>query len=390
MNNHQYILEPYKGMSSRYHCPGCRQKDKTFTLYIDYQTREHLAPEVGRCNRENNCGYHYTPKQYFLDHNITFNRTKPKAYTMPKTIIPKVQGISFIPVEIFKASLKSYETNNLIKYFISQFGSAITNQLIRTYFIGTSKYWDGATVFWQIDKTDKIRAGKIMLYNPTNGKRVKEPFNHITWVHTAIKQYDYDLRQCLFGEHLLKIEPLKPVAIVESEKTAIIASIYLPQFIWLATSGAAGLSIEKCETLNKHGQPVVLFPDISILKEGKETTFEKWTKVANENLLRFSVSDLLERKATEAEKNQGYDIVDYLIKFDYREFVASKSEQVKVEQPHVEQPLVEVKHIIPITPSIIASNPKTPKPDSWEKEIKELEYYFETITVSHLPQNINS
>jgi hypothetical protein len=26
---------------------------------------EHIHPSVGRCNRESNCGYHYTPKQYF-------------------------------------------------------------------------------------------------------------------------------------------------------------------------------------------------------------------------------------------------------------------------------------------------------------------------------------
>jgi len=56
-----------------------------------------------------------------------------------------------------------------------------------------------------------------MLYSPTTGKRVKEPFNHITWVHKALKQPDFNLKQCLFGEHLLQ-DKTKPVAIVESEK----------------------------------------------------------------------------------------------------------------------------------------------------------------------------
>ena len=30
------------------------------------------------------------------------------------------------------------------------------------YKVGTSKYWDGATVFWQTDNQNKVRTGKIM------------------------------------------------------------------------------------------------------------------------------------------------------------------------------------------------------------------------------------
>jgi hypothetical protein len=72
MSEHRYILEPYKGMNTRYRCPSCQQKDKTFTLYIDTETGEHIHPTVGRCNRESNCGYHLTPKQYF-ETNKVFN-----------------------------------------------------------------------------------------------------------------------------------------------------------------------------------------------------------------------------------------------------------------------------------------------------------------------------
>ena len=34
---------------------------------------------------------------------------------------------------------------------------------MKRYKVGTSKYWDGATVFWQTDNQNKIRTGKIML-----------------------------------------------------------------------------------------------------------------------------------------------------------------------------------------------------------------------------------
>ena len=205
MNEHKYILEPYKGMNTRYRCPSCQQRDKTFSRYIDTETGEHIHPTVGRCNRESNCGHHYTPKQYFQDNNKTF---QPKTYK-PLFFIPQPKQVSNIPVEVFKASLKAHETNHFVKFLINLFGIEVASQLVSRYFIATSKRWKGATVFWQIDTQGKIRTGKIMLYNPTTGKRVKEPFNHIDWVHKA----EFELRQCLFGEHLLT-DKTKPVAIV--------------------------------------------------------------------------------------------------------------------------------------------------------------------------------
>jgi len=177
MSEHRYILEPYKGMNTRYHCPGCQQREKTFSRYIDTQTGEHVAPSVGRCNRESNCGYHYTPKQYFQDHNISFDTPQAKPYNKPKAVTPPQTTISFIPVEIFKASLQSHEPNHFIKLLIDLFRVEVAKDLISRYFIATSTHWNGATIFWQIDIKGKIRTGKIMFYSPTTGKRVKEPFN---------------------------------------------------------------------------------------------------------------------------------------------------------------------------------------------------------------------
>ena len=165
-----------------------------------------------------------------------------------------------------------------------------------------------ATVFWQIDSSGKIHTGKIMLYNPTTGKRVKEPFSHIAWVHKVLKQDDYELKQCMFGAHLL-YDKTKPVALVESEKTDIIASLYMPQYIWLAAGSLTNLTAEKCKVLK--GRKVMLFPDLN--------AYDKWCQKADElsHIAQFSVSDLLEQKATEAEKQQGLDLVDYLLKFNH-------------------------------------------------------------------------
>lgn len=331
MSEHKYILEPYKGMNTRYRCPSCQQREKTFSLYIDTDTGVHIHPTVGRCNRESNCGHHYTPKQYFQDHNISFD-TQPKAYK-PRPVTPQPKPVSFIPVEVFKASLNptAFETNHFVKFLINLFGVEVASQLVSRYFIATSKHWNGATVFWQIDTQGKIRTGKIMLYSPTTGKRVKEPFSHINWVHKALKQPEFELRQCLFGEHLLA-DTSKPVAIVESEKTAVIASVYLPQFIWVAVGSLTNLNAEKCSILK--GRTVTLFPDLN--------GFEKWNSKAKElsHFATFTVSDLLERKATEAERKQGFDLADYLIRFDYKAFAKTEA-TAAAPPPAVQLEMVE-------------------------------------------------
>lgn len=94
--------------------------------------------------------------------------------------------------------------------------------------------------FWQVDNQGKVRTGKVMLYYPETGKRVKEPYNHISWVHSLIPHKDFNLCQCFFGEHLINKDKTRPIALVESEKTALIASYYLPQFLWIASGGKNG------------------------------------------------------------------------------------------------------------------------------------------------------
>ena len=86
-----------------------------------------------------------------------------------------------------------------------------------------------------MDTNEQIRGAKIMLYNEHTGKRVKEPYNHINWLHKAIKEPSFNLCQCLFGLHLINEDYQKEIAIVESEKTAITMSTYVPDYICLAT-----------------------------------------------------------------------------------------------------------------------------------------------------------
>ena len=125
-----------------------------------------------------------------------------------------------------------------------------------------------------------------MVYDPVTGKRVKQPRNLVTWVHTALKLEKYNLVQCLFGEHLLTSAGDKIVVIVESEKTAIICSRLVPDVVWLACGGCQNLSKKICQPLA--GRNVLLMPD-----NGKSVY----------------ISDIMEWKATKT----GDDICDLLV-----------------------------------------------------------------------------
>lgn len=312
MKNFRYTLELYKTPSSRYTCPSCGQNGK-FTRYIDSETRQHLAEHVGRCDREQNCGYHYTPKQYFLDN--------PDAAEHPHTPVIPIKPLpsrpaSFIPSDIFEKSMVGYANNNFVTFLHSLFDETTVNSLINLYLIGTSKYWKGAVVFWQVDNTGNVKAGKIMLYNPESGRRVKKPNSLISWVHSVLKIKEYNLQQCFFGEHLLNIFPDLPVAIVESEKTAIIASIYFPQFVWLATGGKNGCKWTTREVWKVLiSRKVILWPDVNAFHD-----WERKAQVLKQQGLSIVFSTLLESEATEEERVSGLDIADFLIRFNYERF----------------------------------------------------------------------
>lgn len=116
---------------------------------------------------------------------------------------------------------------------------------------------------------------------------------------------EWELTQCLFGEHLLVKYPDKPVALVESEKTAIICSIINPECIWLATGGKGQLN-DRVEALA--GRKIIAFPDVD--------GYEVWkTKAEERPHLGIYVSDLLERDASPADRAAQIDIADLLIRW---------------------------------------------------------------------------
>ncbi len=234
----------------------------------------------------------------------------------PKPCLPP--PTSFIDNELMERSLTNYAMNPLYIYLSGVLGKDVTFRIFQLYHVGTSKKWGGSTVYWQIDWQGNVRTGKIMLYDRTTGHRIKEPRSYVSWVHIELNLQEYHLKQCFFGEHLLSKNPTKSVAIVESEKSALIAAHYMPDFIWLATGGMHGCF--KADAVNAlKGRSVMLCPDLGA-KDVWKTKLDLLSPICTKAIL----SDSLEQYATDEQRKSGLDIADFLLMTDTPAMILQK------------------------------------------------------------------
>jgi len=328
-NNYAYQL----GRSSKkYLCPVC--KHKTFKRYVDAQGNQ-LAEHVGRCDRSNHCAHHYPPKQFFADTNTT----PPPVVEQPNAPV----RVDYIPRSLMLQTFAGVPHTGFVQYLVGVFGKQAALRAAFAYNIGRSKQDGGsACIFWQVDAQGNIRSGKIIAYNAQTGKRIKQDEalatgrglrdykgNYIPClsVNTGVKKLLNDKQMqftlCFFGEHLLPLHPHKPVAIVESEKTAVICSILAPNFLWLATGGASGCKWRQFDVYKVlQGRTVIFYPDHGYYNLAKQTTcFTEWLQRVNclqRSLTgRFKVSVLLETYFKDKPR-EDQDVADVLLELQKR------------------------------------------------------------------------
>lgn len=358
MEQYKYTLDK---SSKKHTCPHCGKR--TFVLFVDNEKGNYLTDDFGKCDRSTNCGYRKVPPKGKKAFNINFLSLKSISDKASKltdvngiiSIVPNSQileqtkndcwisewylknsiihylgseskyfntdEIGFVNVVTTKEPLPeivpSYHTlellndmyfekpqiDNLTEFLKIHFSKDEVFKATQNYFItGTNHFWSNSTAFWQIDDKEKIHACKIMQYDRFTGKRIKKPYNHINWLHNAIKEPDFNLSQCLFGFHRVNEDYQKTIAIVESEKTAIIMSLFIPDYIWIATGSKQNLKFDLLKPIKKRN--IVLFPD--------KGEYINWLNKATElNAIGFkiAVSELIEK----TEFENGFDLGDYYL-----------------------------------------------------------------------------
>ena len=323
--NYKYGLKKYKGPATRHTCPQCGDPH-SFSRYVDNETGEEINEIVGHCNHEQSCGYHYTPAEFFKDHpearkGDTF---KPAIrYQTPRQVVipPKP---SFVEHSTVAPTIDKNCVSDFAKWLCKYFRPCDVSNALQLYLVGRTRA--GFTVYWQVDKDNNVRTGKMMQYDPNTGHRVKgkDPQKKIkqdaVFVHTMEeyvgedKKKNWVLSQCLFGEHFLTINEKEKgktiICIVEAEKTAVICSLALPQIshsktLWLSCGGSKGFSEDKMKALS--GWNVILFPD----KGEYEAWKKKEAKLLSKYAKTVTVSKFIEEDETLMPND---DIADVIIK----------------------------------------------------------------------------
>ena len=114
---------------------------------------------------------------------------------------------------------------------------------------------------------------------------------------------DWEISQCLFGAHLLPRFPDRKVVLVESEKSALIGTAFLPQYLWLSTGGKdVNLKPETLSVLK--GRDVTAFPDLDAI--------EKWTEKLKPYPY-IKVVPLMRKAAEQYGLPDNADVADWLV-----------------------------------------------------------------------------
>jgi hypothetical protein len=299
----EYKYEFEKSPKKKGTCPMCKFKNE-FRFY------EGLPREYGKCERVNHCAYINPPPSDFKSE-----------YKVPEVKKPVEAKIVYPDQEKIK-SFTLVHTSNFHKFCIRL---GISQDHLTKWDVGT----DGQTTIFALrDQGKRICNLKMVKYSET-GKRDGNSYylkrnkcsncntsferSHVKCpscqkTKTILPDEKEKFRICIYGEHTWRAEKdengkfTKPLCLVESEKSAVIASFFYPQYDWGAFSAAKNLTDEKIGSGVLFNRTVYNLRDAD--KAGREahaeTQLTKWA---------------IEGKGVDLfpERTDGYDIADAII-----------------------------------------------------------------------------
>lgn len=232
-------------------CPQCgKMRFVPFVLTADPSVK--AGAEYGRCDREQSCGYfRYPGGEVKVDSDREYVPEPPKEPIL-------------LPAELAERDFTIVD-NSLYRAYREIVNSLQLSRVMFRYFCGTGSH--GECIYYQHDGTF-VRTAKAILYGK-DGHRLKTEDGGLPvwWLHKspALRQYTAgrELKQCFFGQHLLRQYPEAKVYVVEAEKTAVMMSATDKDGkdrLWIACGGSQMLkgAIDLSPLI---GRDVTLIPD---------------------------------------------------------------------------------------------------------------------------------
>lgn len=247
----QYKWSLRKG-GKKERCPQCgKLRFVPFVLTADPTVK--AGPEYGRCDREQSCGYfRYPGGEVKADTDREYTPEPPKEpILIPREILPQhVDNFGNTLFEAYQWLVNAVELDEVMQDYDIMKGAR------------------GECIYPQFDG-QYIRTAKAILYGK-DGHRIKTEDGGLPvwWLHKSPTVAEYtrgkELKQCLFGQHLLQRYPNAQVYVVEAEKTAVMMAATdskpMDDRIWLACGGSQMLK-GAIDLMPLMGRNVTLIPD---------------------------------------------------------------------------------------------------------------------------------
>lgn len=300
-------VDPRKGLC---HCYSCNRGGSVYDVVMEAE-----GLNFGQAVK-------FLAKQYHIEPFVADDKAEDPAIP-DKPTAKKQMLVQAAPRHIYRptieqvqATARHYRRTSLYWYLCRVFGSKEVDRAFDDYFVGGSSYvgFGGglATCFPYICINGEIVDCKLMNYDPDTGSSKDKhgnrlPVNNALYLLlSAFKDrarkkaiarasrdgYKYTCREdeklvltkyypniadlqtediraewCNFGDHLLAGRPTAEVCLLESEKSAVIASIAYanryPDKVWVAVGSKSKLTpakcVERCEPYRGH--KIVIYPD---------------------------------------------------------------------------------------------------------------------------------
>lgn len=263
----------------------------------------------------------------------TYRRTFVNSVVKPRTVEPPIEYAPFIPAQMVEATESRVTESNLFAWLSGEFGEEAALMAMKRYRVGATKHTDGrgyrAASLPYINASGNCVDCKIFHIDPTTGSRKTAPALmawtdregkaqelRSTWALAELKKNDKPRKWCNFGDHLLQENPTAAVCVVESEKTALVASIVYPSRLWIAVGSKNNLNPERCAPYR--GREIVIYPDRDNIKDKPRKSgigIEKgWETLARE-LAQAGFSVRIDRTVERHNGEVNDDIADIILRY---------------------------------------------------------------------------